>query len=85
MDPARRGGRGRIFDPESYSPSLSWAIGAAREVPVAALKVAPGIPHKAVPDDAEAEWVSDRGDVKEAVLWFGTTPGAYRRAFGEAQ
>ncbi|MFC5851396.1 methyltransferase domain-containing protein [Streptomyces chlorus] len=73
VDPARRGGRGRIFDPEAYSPPLSWAIEAARRAPrAAALKVAPGIPHEAVPGDAEAEWISDGGDVKEAVLWFGT-------------
>ncbi|GHG76866.1 class I SAM-dependent methyltransferase [Streptomyces griseocarneus] len=78
VDPARRGGRGRIFDPEAYSPPLSWAIEAARTAPRAALKIAPGVPHEAVPDDAEAEWISDGGDVKEAVLWFGTTPGARR-------
>ncbi|MFF3951309.1 methyltransferase domain-containing protein [Streptomyces sp. NPDC001902] len=77
-DPARRGGRGRIFDPEAYSPPLSWAVAAARRAPLAAVKVAPGIPHEAVPEDAEAEWVSDHGDVKEAVLWFGTAPGARR-------
>ncbi|MDJ0340607.1 methyltransferase domain-containing protein [Streptomyces sp. H10-C2] len=76
VDPARRGGRGRIFDPEAYSPSLSWAIGAARAVPHAALKVAPGIPHEAVPDDAGVEWISYRGDVKEGVLWFGKNPGS---------
>ncbi|MFP8943097.1 THUMP-like domain-containing protein [Streptomyces fenghuangensis] len=70
-DPARRGGRGRIFDPEAYSPPLSWAVEAARRAPLAALKVAPGIPHEAVPQGAAAEWVSDGGDVKEAVLWFG--------------
>ncbi len=79
VDPARRGGRGRIFDPEAYSPPLSWAVAAARTAPrAAALKVAPGIPHEAVPEDAEAEWISDGGDVKEAVLWFGTEPGAVR-------
>jgi SAM-dependent methyltransferase len=78
VDPARRGGRGRIFDPEAYSPPLSWAVEAARRAPYAALKVAPGIPHEAVPDAAEAEWISDGGDVKEAVLWFGTTPGLVR-------
>lgn len=78
VDPARRTGRGRTFDPEAYSPPLSWALGAARAVPFAAVKVAPGIPHEAVPAQAEAEWVSDRGDVKEAALWFGTTPGAVR-------
>ncbi|PWI10902.1 SAM-dependent methyltransferase [Streptomyces sp. NWU339] len=72
VDPARRGGRGRVFDPEAYSPPLSWAIEAARRAPrAAALKIAPGIPHEAVPADAEAEWISDGGEVKEAVLWFG--------------
>jgi len=77
----RGGGRatgGRIFDPEAYSPPLSWAVRAALQAPHAALKVAPGIPHEAVPAEAEAEWISDGGDVKEAVLWFGTEPGAVR-------
>ncbi|MGX1546383.1 THUMP-like domain-containing protein [Streptomyces adustus] len=78
VDPARRGGRGRIFDPEAYSPPLSWAVRTALAAPRAALKVAPGIPHEAVPAEAEAEWISDGGDVKEAVLWFGTDPGAVR-------
>ncbi|MEU3519282.1 class I SAM-dependent methyltransferase [Streptomyces sp. NPDC006654] len=80
VDPGRRGGRGRVFDPEAYSPPLSWAVEAARGAPRAALKIAPGIPHEAIPADAEAEWVSDGGDVKEAVLWFGAgvTPGARR-------
>ncbi|GAA0605507.1 class I SAM-dependent methyltransferase [Streptomyces crystallinus] len=86
VDPARRGGRGRVFDPEAYSPPLSWAVGAARKAPFAALKIAPGIPHESVPPEAEAEWISDGGDVKEAVLWFGgahaprhpRTPGTVR-------
>ncbi|MCX5268458.1 class I SAM-dependent methyltransferase [Streptomyces sp. NBC_00199] len=78
VDPARRGGRGRIFDPEAYSPPLSWAVGAALAAPRAALKIAPGVPHEAIPAEAEAEWISDGGDVKEAVLWFGTEPGTVR-------
>ncbi|MFE9996365.1 THUMP-like domain-containing protein [Streptomyces avermitilis] len=78
VDPARRGGRGRVFDPEAYSPPLSWAIGTALAAPRAALKIAPGIPHEAIPAEAEAEWISDGGDVKEAVLWFGTEPGLVR-------
>ncbi|MFI1534321.1 class I SAM-dependent methyltransferase [Streptomyces anandii] len=78
VDPARRGGRGRIFDPEAYSPPLSWAVAAALRAPHAALKIAPGVPHEAVPPQAEAEWISDGGDVKEAVLWFGTEPGLVR-------
>ncbi|WP_369157716.1 methyltransferase domain-containing protein [Streptomyces sp. R02] len=80
VDPARRSSkRGRIFDPEAYSPPLSWAVRAALGASrAAALKIAPGIPHEAVPAEAEAEWISDGGDVKEAVLWFGTAPGTIR-------
>ncbi|NUS29638.1 MAG: class I SAM-dependent methyltransferase, partial [Streptomyces sp.] len=81
VDPARRSSkRGRIFDPEAYSPPLSWAVSAALKAPLGVLKIAPGIPHEAIPAEAEAEWISDRGDVKEAVLWFGQgrTPGARR-------
>ncbi|GLF97623.1 THUMP-like domain-containing protein [Streptomyces yaizuensis] len=76
VDPARRGGRGRIFDPEAYSPPLSWALEAARARPYAALKIAPGVPHELVPDDFGAEWISYEGDVKEAVLWSGPGTGA---------
>ena len=75
VDPGRRGRQGRVFDPEGYSPPLSWAVGVARRARHAALKVAPGLPHEAVPEEAEAEWVSDGGAVKEAVLWFGTGGG----------
>ena len=75
VDPARRSARGRTFDPEMYSPPLSWAVATVRQAPLAALKVAPGIPHSAIPRGAEAEWVSDRGEVKEAVLWFGRGAG----------
>ncbi|WP_372345045.1 methyltransferase domain-containing protein [Streptomyces sp. KL116D] len=78
VDPARRGGRGRVFDPEAYSPPLSWAVTAALKAPRAALKIAPGIPHEAIAAEADAEWISDGGDVKEAVLWFGTEPGRVR-------
>lgn len=80
VDPARRGGRGRIFDPEAYSPPLSWATEAALKAPRAALKIAPGVPHEAIGPQAEAEWISDGGDVKEAVLWYGEgfAPGSFR-------
>ncbi|AZS72483.1 SAM-dependent methyltransferase [Streptomyces lydicus] len=81
VDPARRSkARGaRIFDPEAYAPPLSWAVEAARKAPVAALKIAPGVPHEALPEDAETEWISDGGDVKEAVVWFGTGEGGAPR------
>jgi SAM-dependent methyltransferase len=79
VDPARRAGGTRRFDPAAYSPPLSWAVEAAARVRYAAVKTGPGIDHAAVPPEAEAEWVSDGGAVKEAVLWFGTgTPGRFR-------
>ncbi|MFI0898752.1 SAM-dependent methyltransferase [Streptomyces sp. NPDC020983] len=80
VDPARRTARGRVFDPEAYSPPLSWALDAAAKGAPGAVKVAPGIPHEAVPPEAEAEWISDGGDVKEAVLWFGAGGAGVRRA-----
>jgi len=75
-DPARRSARGRTFRADDWTPP--WTFVETLLTGRACVKVAPGIPHEAVPADAEAEWISDGGDVKEAVLWFGTTPGAVR-------
>jgi len=80
LDPARRAERGRVFDPAAYSPPWAFAVGLAERVPAAGFKVAPGIPHDAVPVGAEAEWVSDGGDVKEAGIYFGPLRTASRRA-----
>ncbi|WP_301175473.1 class I SAM-dependent methyltransferase [Actinomadura geliboluensis] len=74
-DPGRRTARGRVFDPRSYEPPLDVVLDRAQKVPGACVKVAPGIPHEAVPDGAEAEWVSVHGDVKEAALWLGSLAG----------
>jgi SAM-dependent methyltransferase len=80
LDPARRGERGRVFDPDAYSPPWSFAVGLADRFPAAGFKVAPGIPHEEIPRAAEAEWVSDSGDVKEAGIYFGPLRTAERRA-----
>ncbi|MGI5323489.1 class I SAM-dependent methyltransferase [Actinomadura nitritigenes] len=74
-DPGRRTARGRVFDPRSYEPPLDAVLGLAGRAPAACVKVAPGIPHEAVPPGAEAEWVSVGGDVKEAALWLGGLAG----------
>ena len=66
-DPARRGGRGRIFDVDGWTPPWPWVLDLLTGRAV--VKLAPGLPHDLVPDGVEAEWVSDGGDVKEAVLW----------------
>jgi hypothetical protein len=80
LDPARRGERGRVFDPDAYSPPWSFALGLADRFRAAGFKVAPGIAHQAIPATAEAEWVSDAGDVKEAGIYFGALRTAERRA-----
>lgn len=77
-DPARRGGRGRVFDVDGWSPPWPWVLELLTRRSL--VKVAPGIGHDLVPPRVEAEWVSDRGEVKEAVLWSPDLSTTDRRA-----
>jgi hypothetical protein len=77
-DPGRRTARGRTFSVEDWTPPWSFVESLLRRD--ACVKVAPGIPHDLVPDDVEAEWVSDHGEVKEAALWSGALASVRRRA-----
>ncbi len=77
-DPARRSARGRTFRADDWTPP--WSFVESLLTGRACVKVAPGIPHSLVPDGVEAEWVSDQGEVKEAVLWSPTLASADRRA-----
>lgn len=80
-DPARRTARGRTFDPMAYSPPWPDVLGMVAKAEAACLKVAPGIPYAFLPGGTETEWVSYKGDVKEAVIWCGGLAGeAERRA-----
>ncbi|MGW4793117.1 SAM-dependent methyltransferase, partial [Nonomuraea sp. NPDC004297] len=77
-DPARRTSRGRTFDPMAYSPPWPTVLDLVSRARLACLKVAPGIPYEFIPEGAEAEWISYKGEVKEATLWTGRAAG--RRA-----
>lgn len=82
-DPARRTGSGaRRHDPSAYTPPLDEVLALRDRVPALGMKLGPGVPHSALPDDAEAQWVSVDGDVVELGLWFGplATEGAGRSA-----
>src|SRR5690242_10722239 len=80
-DPARRkAGRGRVFDPKSYSPPWDFIAGLAERVPRTVLKLAPGIDHDLLPPGAEGEWVSVDGDLVEAAFWCGPLASVPRRA-----
>ena len=71
-DPARRTSSGaRVADPAAYTPPLDAVLAVRERVPALGLKVGPALPHRAVPDDAHAQWVSVDGEVVEAGLWFG--------------
>ena len=77
-DPARRTSRGRVFDVDGWSPPWPFVVDVLRRP--SCVKVAPGVPHGLVPDDVEAEWVSDDGEVKEAALWSPQLATGRRRA-----
>ena len=75
LDPARRtdvkGSTRRLFDPEAFSPPLSFVEKLVDDGLDVGVKLGPGLPHEAIPDSAEAVWISDHGSVIEACLWFG--------------
>lgn len=74
VDPARRDGHGRTFDPRRCTPDWDFVAGLLAER--GAAKVAPGIAHDLLPTGTEAEWVSDGGRLVEACVWgrpFATT------------
>ncbi|MGO3764654.1 THUMP-like domain-containing protein [Glutamicibacter arilaitensis] len=75
LDPARRtdvkGSTRRLFDPEAFSPPLSFVEKLVDDGLDVGVKLGPGLPHEAIPDSAETVWISDHGSVIEACLWFG--------------
>ncbi|RWA19756.1 hypothetical protein MBRU_16330 [Mycolicibacterium brumae DSM 44177] len=84
VDPARRSGGRRRFDPSSYQPPLDAVLDvyAGRDLVV---KCAPGIDFAALADlgfAGEVELTSWRGSVREACLWSPglAQPGVRRRA-----
>jgi SAM-dependent methyltransferase len=88
--PAPRGGEHRsagqgarrIFDPEAFSPPFSLIESLASTGVPMGVKMGPGMDRAAIPAEAEAEWISHRGEVVELVLWFNAlrAPGVRRRA-----
>ena len=80
VDPARRSGGRRVFDPRAYAPPLPLVLSWRERVRSLAVKTAPGVDHEALPDDVEVELVSLRGEVKEAVLWSGALRSGARRS-----
>jgi hypothetical protein len=86
LDPARRttttSGTTRLFDPEAFSPPLSFVEALAGRGLAVGVKMGPGIPHESLPENCEAQWISINGDVVEAGLYFNALarPGVRRAA-----
>ena len=71
-DPARRDEAGRRFHPDALQPPLGALLSLQRtRMPHLGVKLMPGLDHAHIPPEAEAEWISLHGELKEAVLWLG--------------
>jgi SAM-dependent methyltransferase len=79
-DPGRRAEGRRRFAVEEYEPPLSHILNWRERQAALAVKLAPGVDHAALPADAEIEFVSLNGELKEAVLWCGPLVTTARRA-----
>ena len=69
LDPARRDGSARKFNPKDYTPDFEFVSSVARTKP-SIVKLGPGFPHQEIPDDSEAVWISVDGDLVELGLYF---------------
>ncbi len=79
FDPARRDEYGkRFFSVHAYRPPLSWIEGWKEGLPTA-VKISPGVKYDELPADAEIEFISVHGELKEAVLWYGELQTAVER------
>ncbi len=81
IDPSRRAGEQRIFRLDAMEPPIAAVLALLDVVPTLAVKTMPGIADEDIPPGAEVEFISERGQMKEALLRFGDLrTGAARRA-----
>lgn len=70
-DPARRVDQRRVFRLDQMEPPIGALLALLERVPDVAVKVAPGIAYEEIPPGAAVEFISERGELKEALLLFG--------------
>ncbi len=81
FDPARRTGGRRVFSVKAYTPPLDTLRQWLPRFPALGVKISPGVNRDELRGyDAEVEFISLRGELKEAVLWFGPLQTAGYRA-----
>ena len=79
VDPARRSGDKRLSTGAS-EPPLSWCFALAEQGIAVGVKAAPGVPTSVAPAGWELEFVSERRELKECVLWSPSVASSARRA-----
>lgn len=81
FDPGRRSGGNRIRSVNEYEPPLNLIRDWLQPCPALGAKISPGVKLEEVSNiGAEIEFISQAGELKEAVLWFGPLKTAGRRA-----
>ncbi len=82
FDPGRRSGGKRLRSVREYEPPLLLDAATGCEVcPALGVKISPGVKLEELQGyAAEIEFISLRGELKEAVLWFGALKTVERRA-----
>lgn len=81
FDPARRKEGRRAFSVRQYHPPLSVIQDWLPDFPALGVKISPGVDLDELASyQAEIEFISLGGELKEAVLWFGPLKTAARRA-----
>jgi hypothetical protein len=81
FDPARRAHHRRLSSVRDYQPPLTLVEQWIARFPALGVKISPGVDLEEINDyDAEVEFISLRGELKEAVLWFGPLKATRRRA-----
>ncbi len=80
VDPSRRAGVTRKFDPEAFSPSWTTALALASSATLGVVKGPPGLDLAHAPVSAEIEFVQLRKSLRECALWLGdgARPGLRR-------
>lgn len=83
-DPARRTAEGRrVFSVHDYAPPLADVVAWRTRAPALGVKISPGVqwaelaPYE---NAGEVEFISEHGELKECVLWFGPLKTTARRA-----
>ncbi len=81
FDPARRTVERRVFSVQRYLPPLDTIRNWLPQIPALGVKLSPGVDLAELEGyGGEVEFISLRGELKEAVLWLGPLKTAQRRA-----